>query len=228
MLKEIDIKNALRGKESKINSPIYKICQKDSSTIVVDELCINNSTVRADMVAINGELHCFEIKSDADTFKRLDNQMSNYLNVFDQIYFITTEKHIEKIANSLPECVGVYEIKIKNGNISFERLKAAQKNINTNNHSILNLLWNIEIKYLMKSINLKGYSKMTHYDICNAILDIITEEDLRYYVRSMLKLRAEKVNWKVNHTKELYDEYVQFLSTHQNFQFLTPSHLLAA
>ncbi len=66
MLKEIDIKEAVKTSNSNFNSPIFKICQKNKSTIVADKLCIYNASFHPDVVAINRELHCFEIKSDAD------------------------------------------------------------------------------------------------------------------------------------------------------------------
>lgn len=99
MLKELDIKQALKTDKSKTQSPLYKIHKKDNSTIVVDEMCINNSSARADVVAINGELHCFEIKSDVDTFKRLENQMNNYLEIFDKIYFAIVSKSLSHCLN---------------------------------------------------------------------------------------------------------------------------------
>lgn len=222
MLKEIDIRNALKTKIPKAQSPLYKIYKKDSSTIVVDEMCINNSTVRADLVAINGELHCFEIKSDVDTFKRLENQMKNYLEIFDKIYFVTTQKHITKISNILPECVGVYLIQTKNRVISFEEFKKPTYNSNRDVYKILNLLWNIELKYLIKSLKIKGFTKMQNKEIYDVILSRITEDKLHHYVRAILKLRSEKANWKANHIKGLYGEYVQFLSTPQNFLFSLP------
>jgi hypothetical protein len=222
MLKELDIKQALKTDKSKTQSPLYKIHKKDNSTIVVDEMCINNSSVRADVVAINGELHCFEIKSDVDTFKRLENQMNNYLEIFDKIYFITTEKHITKITNVLPDCVGVYVIQKKNRNISFEEFKKPLLNGARNTFKVLNLLWNVELKHLIKSLQIKGFTKMQNQELYEKILDLINEKELHFYIRSILKMRSQIANWKVNQTKELYDEYALFLSTHQNSLFLRP------
>ncbi len=222
MLKELDIKQALKTDKSKTQSPLYKIHKKDNSTIVVDEMCINNSSVRADVVAINGELHCFEIKSDVDTFKRLENQMNNYLEIFDKIYFITTEKHITKITDTLPECVGVYVIHKKNRNISFEEFKKPLLNSARNIFKVLNLLWNVELKHLVKSLQIKGFTKMQNQELYEKILDLMNEKELHFYIRSILKMRSQIASWKVNHTKELYDEYALFLSTHQNSLFLRP------
>jgi hypothetical protein len=222
MLKELDIKQALKTDKSKTQSPLYKIHKKDNSTIVVDEMCINNSSVRADVVAINDELHCFEIKSDVDTFKRLENQMNNYLEIFDKIYFITTEKHITKITGILPDCVGVYVIQKKNRNISFEEFKKPFLNDKRNTFKVLNLLWNVELKHLIKSLQIKGFTKMQNQELYEKILDLINEKELHFYIRSILKMRSQIANWKVNQTKELYDEYALFLSTHQNSLFLRP------
>jgi hypothetical protein len=220
MLKDSDIRLALKNNTSKTNNPLHYIIKKDNSTVVVDELSVNNANARADVVAINGELHCFEIKSDVDTFKRLENQMQNYLRIFDRINFVTTEKHITNLSNRLPDCAGIYILRKKNHNISFEKIRSNQNNANIEKYSVFNLLWNIEMKFLVKKAGIKGYTKMNNNEVCDAIIDKITFKDLRYCIRSLLKIRSEKINWKVNQTKELYDEYAQFLSTplmHQSF-----------
>lgn len=229
MLKEIDIKNALKTHQSILQSPLYHISQKDKTTIVVDELCVNNSSVRADVVAINGELHCFEIKSDADTFQRLDNQIHHYSKVFDKIYFITTEKHIDKIGNRLPNWIGIYEIKIKNNHLVFEILQKPKQNKDIDYCYLLNMIWNPELKLLLKSLCISGYTKMTLNEIYSTIIQNTNKYDLSYYIRSILKIRTEKLNWKqVNQTKGLYDEYVRFLSTQTSYQFLHQNFQLVA
>jgi len=213
MLNEIEIKNLLKNNISKTQSPIYYISKKDNTTVVVDELCVNNGIARADVVAINGKLHCFEIKSDFDTFKRLDNQLINYLKIFDEISLITTQSHIDKLDN-LPDCIGVYQIK---GN-RFEVIKKPTLNSNTDIYSLFCILWRPEVNYVSKMLNIKNYYKISFNDLCDKILSNINEDQLKFYIRAILKLRAKIMNWKSNHTKELYDEYVRFLSTQPNFQ----------
>jgi hypothetical protein len=62
---------------------------------------------KADIVILNGTSTVYEIKSDFDTYKRLENQLSTYSQVFDKIYVVTSEKQISKLILILPDHIGL-------------------------------------------------------------------------------------------------------------------------
>ena len=63
----------------------------------------------ADMVFISkGHSYAIEIKSEFDTTNRLENQLQEYLLLFDYILIFTAPKHLEPINSILPEHVGLY------------------------------------------------------------------------------------------------------------------------
>jgi len=65
---------------------------------------------RADVVILNGTSTVYEIKSQFDSFKRLDDQITAYRNVFDHIYVVTSEAQAESLDGTLPEMVGILSI----------------------------------------------------------------------------------------------------------------------
>lgn len=62
---------------------------------------------RADVVILNGTSTVYEIKSQFDSFRRLNNQLDAYCQVFDHIYVVTSKIQAEKLKDSLPDVVGL-------------------------------------------------------------------------------------------------------------------------
>ena len=79
----------------------------DTNTLVLDELGLRHGTCRVDIAVVNGYLHGYEIKSDADTLQRLPGQVSLYCAVLDRATLVVGEKHAEKAKAHLPDWWGV-------------------------------------------------------------------------------------------------------------------------
>lgn len=64
-------------------------------------------TSRADLVILNGSSTVYEIKSERDSLNRIHDQVRSYSEVFASINVVTSERHLEKLRESLPEEVGI-------------------------------------------------------------------------------------------------------------------------
>ncbi len=62
---------------------------------------------KADVVILNGSATVYEIKSEYDSFKRLEKQIGEYLKVFDRINVITSESQVGKLKPLLPGEIGI-------------------------------------------------------------------------------------------------------------------------
>lgn len=51
---------------------------------IINEMVVANWARRADLAVANGNLHAFEIKSDFDSLKRLEGQLSTFSSRFEQ------------------------------------------------------------------------------------------------------------------------------------------------
>lgn len=69
---------------------------------------------KADCVILNGASTCYEIKSEYDSLVRLPEQLESYLNLFDNVYVVATDKHISKIEALAPESVGILNLSKRN------------------------------------------------------------------------------------------------------------------
>lgn len=62
---------------------------------------------KADAVVLNGTSHVYEIKSEMDSFERLDRQLAAYHKMFDFITVITTERLYKSVEDRVPKEVGI-------------------------------------------------------------------------------------------------------------------------
>lgn len=75
---------------------------------------------KADAVVLNGTSTVYEIKSEYDSFFRLENQIESYFQIFDHINVITSKTQALKIGKHLPDTVGILILNERN-NISTVR-----------------------------------------------------------------------------------------------------------
>lgn len=97
--------NALKIKIALIKWLLEKYHQ---DLVLGNEVAYSPLIRRADLVMIhNGFSYAFEIKSDFDNIKRLEEQIHDYLKTFDYVYIVTTETLLNKIETFAPKNVGI-------------------------------------------------------------------------------------------------------------------------
>lgn len=62
--------------------------------IVTSEFSLNGTGIRADLAVLDGCFYGVEIKSAADTLKRLPSQMEGYARYFDRTILVVAPKHL--------------------------------------------------------------------------------------------------------------------------------------
>lgn len=102
MLSERDIKKAVLEK-------ILPQTMAQEGAVVVSEMVIGKADRRADLVIANGHLQAIEIKSDLDSLRRLEGQLSAYLTHFDKVTLVLSPKFVEHALSHSPERVAVWE-----------------------------------------------------------------------------------------------------------------------
>lgn len=76
--------------------------------VVINELPVANWSRRADLAVANGKLQAFEIKSDRDSLRRLDAQISLFSTRFDKVTVVTTSRFIEAAKERLPSYIEIW------------------------------------------------------------------------------------------------------------------------
>lgn len=85
---------------------------------------------KADAVVINGTSTVYEIKSEFDSFARLESQIKAYFQIFDYINVITSSSQATKLKSILPDAVGILVLTNRNTISTIRESKANKKNIN--------------------------------------------------------------------------------------------------
>ena len=85
---------------------------------------------KADAVVINGTSTIYEIKSEFDSFARLENQVKAYYQIFDHINVITSNSQATKVKSILPNAVGIQVLTDRNTISTIRESKSNKKNIN--------------------------------------------------------------------------------------------------
>jgi hypothetical protein len=88
---------------------------------------------KADAVVLNGTSHVYEIKSEMDSFERLDRQLAAYRKMFDFITVITTERLYNAVLDRVPSEIGV--MVLAEGEYQF-RLKKCRHDAKSNKNNV--------------------------------------------------------------------------------------------
>ena len=95
---------------------------------------------------VNGKTTCYEIKSEFDTLNRLDEQLKDYMKLFDEVYVVCSAKNLASVLTSTDERVGVLEL--------------TQKNYLSEKRPAIQRTEPIDIEVLVKSLRKDEYLEM--------------------------------------------------------------------
>lgn len=99
---------------------------QNSKTVSIFELPVGKS--RVDICKVNGHSSAYEIKTDLDTFSRLEKQLLDYIDVFETVYVVTSEMRWRELPEYVPESCGIYSYRQDNdGSYKFRARRRAVK-----------------------------------------------------------------------------------------------------
>lgn len=183
-MRDIDVRNALRQK-------VLAHHYRDSETLVVDELGLHHGSARIDMAVVNGRLHGFEIKSEADTLERLPAQMAVYRTVFDRVTMVCGSSHTAEVLALVPDHWGVKEASAgARGAVHFRDVRAPRDSAEVDAISLARLLWKDEaIAVLLRAGITRGIKSKNREALYKLIAKTISLADLKQEVRVSLRAR---------------------------------------
>jgi hypothetical protein len=115
----------------------------------------NMGESRADVILITEDaFYGVEIKSDADTYQRLQTQVKDYDRYFDGNFIACGSTHAAHIEEHVPEYWGIITIDEINGRPDFYILRQPKKNPKLEVDRKLSLLWRRELQHIVER-NLK-------------------------------------------------------------------------
>jgi len=159
-----------------------------NTTTALTQIPIGKS--KADFILINGKAIVYEIKTELDSFDRLETQLRDYFKAFDHVCVVTSESHFDKISSILQNTpVGIY-ILTKENKIS-KGLKKEPKDDNTqlDHLAIFKVLHKSEYEGIVKKYfgQLPVTSQVFYYDECFSLFSKIPIEEA--YTMSINELK---------------------------------------
>jgi hypothetical protein len=183
-VRDRDVRQALHRK-------VLREHHGDANTLVLDELGLRHGTCRVDIAVVNGYLHGYEIKSDADTLERLPSQVEIYGSVLDYATLVVGERHLAKAKPLVPEWWGIKVVTAgPRGGITFSNEQRFQTNPSIDPLALAELLWRPEaVKTLHERKAPSQLLKKPRGVLYRYLADTVPLSELRGIIRQQLKAR---------------------------------------
>ena len=134
---------------------------------------------RADAVLVTFKsVYGIEIKSDQDTYARLDRQIKDYDRYFFKNYVVVGTRHAAHITEHVPDYWGIITVEIEAGKEDFYLLRKPLRNPNFDISETLSLLWKTELIHILARNNFPLYKEKSKEYIRKRLLAYIPAEKL--------------------------------------------------
>ena len=169
-----------------------------NTTTALTQIPIGQS--KADFILINGKAVVYEIKSDLDSFDRLDTQLKDYYKAFNHVCVVTSEHYFDKLLDILHNTpVGICVL-TKRGTISSVlRKDMVEDNSFLNHQSIFRLLHKAEFERIVEEYygELPHISQVFFYDACFSRFSQIPIQQAYEMAVKQLKKRNQIVSHRI-------------------------------
>ena len=156
---------------------------------ILEELSVCNGRVRADLVAITSQLHCYEIKSERDNLSRLMKQGFQYNRFFHYVTLVCAEQHAEAALNIIPDWWGLSTVDCESTN----EQRAPTKNPAVDPIALAEIFSRAELETLLKSHNFENRLTGTPIgELRRWLAEKLNLEELGYAVKNTLVGRITK------------------------------------
>ncbi|WP_426817790.1 sce7726 family protein [Winslowiella sp. 2C04] len=159
-----------------------------SSSTMLSEFRVGGN--KADCVIINQVSTCYEIKTDFDNLNRLERQLKSYIELFDKVYVVVSDKHLQTVSTLIPVEVGIINLTNKSTLKEIKKAEVVKRKLNIS--MLMHSLRIEEYKYLVKSIY--GYvPQVSNTEIFSACEELLLNCDNALvrtnYKKTLLKTR---------------------------------------
>ena len=142
-----------------IREPLFEFLEETYGKMrIIEEKQVGRS--RADIVMVlPGRLTGIEIKSDADTYVRLERQVRDYDRYFDQNIVVAGSTHGAHVQEHVPEWWGIITVEQTQEGIDFYIRREAGENPQMNWKRKLSLLWRPELVHIQELTQMPRYKE---------------------------------------------------------------------
>lgn len=159
-------------KDKDIREPLFSFLEETYGKVrIIEEKTMGRS--RADIVMVVPDaLYGIEIKSDADTYVRLADQVRDYDHYFDYNLVVVGSSHGEHV----PAYWGIITVEIVDGQFDFYILRQPSPNPKMKWKRKLELLWRPELAQIQEWNGMPKYKVLNKAKVSDKILERVPEK----------------------------------------------------
>ena len=162
-----------------IREPLFEFLEETFGKVrILEEK--RTGSARADVVMITPQfLYGIEIKSDADTYARLDKQVKNYNWYYDRNIVVVGTSHAAHIHEHVPDWWGIITVeRNEKGEVDFYILRKADLNPKVKDKRKITILWRTELNRLLEKNHLPRYKEKSKLFVQEKLIEKIPGEIL--------------------------------------------------
>lgn len=173
-----------------IREPLFDFLEETYGKIrIIEEKTMGKS--RADIVMVAPDaLYGIEIKSDADTYARLEGQVKDYDRYYDYNIVVVGTRHGMHIGEHVPEYWGIITVELADDVIDFYFLRKPQCNPKMKWDRKLSILWRPELAQIQEWNQMPKYKEKSRAFVSQKIAENIpgkiSESGLKRQISELL------------------------------------------
>ncbi len=174
-----------------IREPLFEFLEEKYGKIrILEEHNMGRS--RADIIMIRpSALYGIEIKSDADTYARLEGQVHDYDLYYDYNIVVVGSTHGAHIADHVPEHWGIITIEekeiegnnniegLENTELDFYILREPAPNPHMKMANKISILWRPELAHIQEITGMAAYKQLSKKNVALKIIEKLPEDQLQ-------------------------------------------------
>ena len=161
-----------------IREPLFEFLEDRYGKVrLLEEQVMGQS--RADIVMVVPKaLYGIEIKSDADTYARLERQVRDYNLYYDYNMVVVGTSHAAHIEEHVPEWWGIITVEQDGAKTDFYLMREAQLNPKMDWSHQIEILWRPELAHIQELNRMAAYKQKSKRFVADKIVEKIEPEVL--------------------------------------------------
>lgn len=165
-----------------IREPLFDFLEETYGKVrILEEKTMGRSRADAVMVTEEG-LFGVEIKSDADTYARLERQVRDYNLYYDYNYVVVGTSHAVHIGEHLPQWWGIITVEQVEGEADFYVLRKPAPNPEMDWQRKISILWRPELARIQRLNGLPEYKEKSKLFVQKKLLEKVPAEILQKHL----------------------------------------------
>ena len=183
-------------KDKDIREPLFEFLEERYAKVrILEEQTIGDS--RADiMMILPDRIIGIEIKSDADTYARLERQVKDYELYFDANMVVVGSTHAIHVSEHIPDHWGIISVEEIDETLDFYVVREMKPNPNRELKRKIRILWRPELAHIQELNMMAKYKDRSKDFVREKIIEKVPEEILHTQISEELFERDYTKIWE--------------------------------